>query len=91
MNTMSLELIAEFISVIAADLADAGILSPVVNAVLSAGAALIRQGDQGAAALQELTTQVKTMVNAGRDPTESEWDDLRMRSQAAHVAIQQST
>lgn len=88
---MTLEMVADFISVIAQDAAGTGILTPAVGTILSAGATLIKLGDQGATELQALTGQIKQMVTANRDPTESEWDALKARSDAAHATIQGNT
>lgn len=63
-------------------------LAPLLDTVLSTAAALIRAGDAGSAELQALTAHVKQMVSAGTDPTEDDWNQLRVRSDAAHALIQ---
>lgn len=80
-----------FLRAIASAPAASSFLSPLVDELLSLGAALIEQGDIAVTQLQELTTQIENMVAAKRDPTEVEWAALRARSDAAYAIIQQQS
>lgn len=61
-----------------------------VGSALQLTAAAMQAGEQGVAKLQELTAHVQQMAAAGVDPTDAEFDALKARSDAAHVAIQGS-
>ena len=60
----------------------------VAEEVLSAGAALIERGEEGAGALAALTGQITAMGTS--DPTSDQWAQLKAQSDAAHASIQAS-
>lgn len=59
-----------------------------ITSALNVAASLIERGEAGAAELQKLADQVAEMVSAGTEPTAEQWADLRARSDAAHLALQ---
>lgn len=63
-------------------------LAGILDTVLITAATLIRAGEAGSAELQTLTAHIQAMVNAGADPTEDDWNQLKTRSDAAHALIQ---
>lgn len=83
-----LSLIPDFLRALASAPAASSFLTPSVDAILLAAASFIERGEEGAAALNELTSHIKAMVSAGRDPTAEEWATLKARSDAAHATIQ---
>lgn len=81
-------LVADFLSALASAPASSSWITPSIDALLNAGAALVSQGAAGTTALQALTAQIKQMVAAKRDPTAEEWAALEARAKAAHAIIQ---
>jgi len=73
-----------------ATLAHDSVKTQTVSRTLSYAATLVEAGAQGEEKLKELTADLQGMVAAGRDPTSDEWDALKLRSDAAHAAIQGS-
>ncbi len=51
---------------------------------------LLERGKEGHAELKEFTEVVEAMAKEGREPTPTEWQTLRDRSDAAHATIQES-
>lgn len=91
MNTVTstvLALIPDFLRAVATA-ANTTALAPTLDSVLHIGASLVEAGEAGAAELQALTDHIKTMVVAGTDPTQDDWDALQARSDAAHALIQE--
>lgn len=91
MNTTTASIMSavpSFLRAIAAAPAASSFLTPAVDGLLLAGAALVERGDEAVQELQALTDQIKAMTQAGRDPTADEWTALHLRSDAAHAAIQ---
>jgi hypothetical protein len=64
--------------------------SQSVSKTLAYAATLLEKGAEGEEKLKELTSELQVMVAEGRDPTSDEWDALKLRSDAAHAAIQNS-
>lgn len=91
-NTNSiLQLVPPLLRTIANAAPSAGsFLAPFVDEILLGAAALIEQGEEGAQGLAELTNHIKSMAQAGRDPTVDDFNELRARSNAAHATIQAS-
>lgn len=80
--------ISALLRAIAAAPAASSFLTPAIDSILLAAATFIDRGEEGTAALMDLTVHIRSMVDAGRDPTDQEWATLRTRSDAAHAAIQ---
>jgi len=87
--TTILDLIPAFLRAIASAPAASSFLTPQVDAILLAGAALIEHGDAAAQELAAFTAQIEAMVAAKRDPTPDEWAALEARSNTAHAIIQE--
>lgn len=93
MNETLLELVPTFLRAVASALPVlinripvTSTFATVAEEVLSAGAALIERGDE---ASQELALLAQEIIDMGLgDPTESQWDSLKHRSDAAHSALQ---
>ena len=51
-------------------------------------ASLIEEGADAFEDLKAFTGTIETMVADNRDPTSTEWDDMRSRGQAAHDRLQ---
>ncbi len=66
-----------------------GARGAAVKSVLDLAALAIARGSEGADQLRALTEQVKAMAEEGREPTPAEWEDLKLRSDAAHAKIQE--
>lgn len=80
--------IAALLRALASAPAASSFLTPAIDSILLAAAAFIDRGEEGAAALAELTAHIQAMVDAKRDPTADEWATLKARSDAAHAAIE---
>lgn len=76
------------LSVILQTLASSGLSGDTVSKYLAFMSALFGRGGPTEDALKALKEHVERMVAEKRPPTESEWAELRARSDAAHDRIQ---
>jgi len=85
-----LELITTLLRALSSVAADPGLgaRGAAIKAVLDLAAFAIERGTEGADQLKALVADLQAMVAEGRDPTPEEWSALKLRSDAAHAAIQ---
>jgi hypothetical protein len=63
-------------------------VQPAIPKWLDMIAAFIEQGTASVQELNFLKMQIQTMVKENREPTDSEWAELKERSDTAHEIIQ---
>lgn len=74
----------------AATLVDSSKKGAAISSTLNYAATLVEKGAEGEAKLEDFTAHVEAIVKGGGLLTESDFDDLKKRSDDAHNAIQSS-